>query len=167
MTHRGLGAALALGVVAVDQVTKGWARAALASTPVEVTPFFDLRLGFNSGVSFGLFAAGSDAARWILVAATGAVAAWLLAWLLREANALRTAALALILGGALGNILDRVRVGVVTDFLDLHLGEAHFPTFNLADTAITVGVALMMFGFWRGDERSDTREAVSTPHDGR
>ncbi|WP_395442833.1 signal peptidase II [Caulobacter sp. UC70_42] len=80
----------------------------------------------------------------------------MLAWLLREAIALRAAALALILGGALGNLLDRVRMGVVTDFIDLHLGEAHFPTFNLADTAITVGVVLMMFGAWRGDNRSAT-----------
>lgn len=166
MARQGLGIALVLGVVAVDQTTKALARATLASVPVELTPFFDLRLGFNRGISFGLFAAGSDGTRWVLVAATGVVAVWLLAWLLREANALRAAALALILGGALGNILDRVRVGVVTDFIDLHLGQAHFPTFNLADTAITVGVALMMFGFWRDEDRSDTREIASAPPNG-
>lgn len=156
MARRILGLALVLGVAAVDQTTKALARVTLASASVELTPFFDLRLGFNSGVSFGLFAAGSGGMRWLLVAATGAIAVWLLAWLLREAIALRAAALALILGGALGNLLDRVRMGVVTDFIDLHLGEAHFPTFNLADTAITVGVVLMMFGAWRGDNRSAT-----------
>ncbi len=156
MARWGLGMALVLGVVAVDQTTKALARDILASAPVELAPFFDLRLGFNSGVSFGLFATGSSGARWVLVAVTGVVTVWLLAWLLREANALRAAALALILGGALGNLLDRVRMGGVTDFIDLHLGEAHFPTFNLADTAITVGVVIMMLGFWRGEDGSKT-----------
>ncbi|WP_068878908.1 MULTISPECIES: signal peptidase II [unclassified Phenylobacterium] len=165
MARRSLGVAIVLGVVAVDQATKGLARATLASASVELAPFFDLRLGFNSGVSFGLFAGESAWARWALVAVTGLVAVWLLAWLFREANALTAAALALILGGALGNLLDRVRVGVVTDFLDLHLGEAHFPTFNLADTAITAGVVLMMLGFRRGDESSGARASAS--HDRR
>lgn len=110
----------------------------------------------------GLLAADGAWTRWGLVAATAGVAAWLLAWLLREASVFTTVALAMILGGALGNIVDRARVSVVTDFIDLHLGGTHFPTFNLADTAITVGVALLVMSMRR---RHAEAPAVAT--DGR
>lgn len=151
MAHRTIGIGLTLSVLAIDQTTKLLAR----SRPLEVVslgPFLDLRLSFNTGVSFGLLAEHGDLGRWILVLATAAVAAWLLVWMWRE-PLITAAPLALIAGGALGNIADRVRTGAVTDFIDAHVGDAHWPTFNLADTAIVIGVAWLLLTSLRGPRR--------------
>lgn len=143
MRRRSFTGSLALAVLAVDQASKLQARIHL-NDPVALGPFLDLRLGFNSGVSFGLFAGAGDLARWLLVAGTAAVSSWLLAWMWREPRLSVAAPLALIVGGALGNLSDRLFRGVVTDFIDIHMGDFHWPTFNLADTAITVGVAWLL-----------------------
>lgn len=143
MAHRSFRLGLTLAVLAIDQATKHLARSYLSET-TSLGPFLDLRLGFNTGVSFGLFAGAGDLGRWILVAGTLAVALWMLVWMWREPRLAVAAPLALIAGGALGNIVDRVRMGGVTDFIDAHVGNAHWPTFNLADTAITVGVAWLL-----------------------
>jgi signal peptidase II len=140
---RALAFALVALVVLLDQLTKGWARAQLAN-PLDLGPVLDLSLAFNRGVSFGLFSADGAAGRWILVAATGAVAAAMLIGIARARRAGMAIALALIAGGALGNIVDRIRHGAVTDFIDVHLGAAHWPTFNLADSAIVLGVAALV-----------------------
>ncbi|MCI3130783.1 signal peptidase II [Phenylobacterium aquaticum] len=132
-----------------DQAAKLLARAHLAE-PVALGPLLNLRLGFNTGVTFGLFAGAGDLSRWTLVAATGAVALWLGGWMWREARLAVAIPLALIVGGASGNILDRVRAGAVTDFIDAHIGSAHWPTFNLADSAIVLGAAwLILASAWR------------------
>lgn len=144
MPHRTIGAALTLTMLAVDQVSKVLAQRFLGEAPVELTPFLDLRLGFNSGITFGLFAGAGDPGRWALIAATGAVALWLLMWMWREVRLAIAAPLALICGGALGNILDRLRSGAVTDFIDAHIGNAHWPTFNLADSAIVAGTCALI-----------------------
>lgn len=146
MITRSLAFALAGGVALIDHGTKAAARATLTTGPVELLPFLDLRLGFNTGVSFGLFAGGAETTRWILIAATSVVAVWLSLWMARERRAAVVYALALIVGGALGNIVDRVRRGAVTDFIDFHVGSFTWPTFNLADSAITVGVGLLLLG---------------------
>ncbi|MCK5909228.1 MAG: signal peptidase II [Caulobacter sp.] len=148
MTHRTLATGLILGVLVADQVTKLMARTHLAD-PVALGPLLNIQLGFNTGVSFGLFAGAGDLGRWLLVAGTGAVALWLLTWMWRESRLVVAAPLALIAGGALGNIIDRVRMGGVTDFIDVHFGNAHWPTFNLADTAITIGVAWLLLASLR------------------
>ena len=97
------------------------------------------------GVSLGLLTAGSEMGRWGLVALTAAIAALVTAWMWRERKGGDAAALALVLGGALGNILDRVRVGYVVDYADLHFGDWHpFLVFNVADAAITIGVLLLL-----------------------
>lgn len=109
-----------------------------------VTSFFNLRFVANRGVSLGLLHADTDTMRWLLVAMTGAIAVGVLMWMLREANRAEQAALGLVLGGALGNILDRIRFGYVVDFADLHFGTWQpFLVFNVADAAITIGVLVL------------------------
>ena len=112
---------------------------------IELLPFFDLRWVENKGVSLGLLSAGSEVGRWLLVALTAAIATFVAVWLWRERRRDDSAALAMILGGALGNIVDRVRFGYVVDFADLHFGEFRpFLVFNVADAAITIGVLLLL-----------------------
>jgi len=108
-------------------------------------PFFNLRWLENRGVSMGFFHAGSDAMRWALVGMTTAIAAFVAVWLWREKARQDVLGLGLILGGALGNITDRIRLGYVIDYADLHFGEWRpFLIFNLADAAITIGVLILL-----------------------
>ena len=112
---------------------------------IEITSFFDLRWVENTGVSLGLLSAGSPLGRWLLVAATAAIALFVAVWMWRERRRDDSLALALVLGGALGNIVDRVRFGYVVDFADLHFGEWRpFLVFNVGDAAITIGVLLLL-----------------------
>ena len=112
---------------------------------IQILPFFDLRWVENRGVSLGLLSAGSELGRWLLVAMTAAIAAFVAVWMWRERRRDDSIALAMILGGALGNIVDRVRFGYVVDFADLHFGEWRpFLVFNVADAAITIGVLLLL-----------------------
>lgn len=142
--HRSLCAMLTLAVLTIDQATKLLARTQLGE-PISLGPFLDLHLSFNTGVTFGLFAGAGDFGRWSLIVGTAAVALWLLTWMWRERRLGVAAPLALVAGGALGNIVDRLRDGAVTDFIDAHIGDAHWPTFNLADTAIVLGIAWLLF----------------------
>lgn len=135
------GMAFALAAFLTDQATKA---AALAAAPdlaqgVEVLPFFNLVLAHNRGVTFGLLATDDPAGRWLLILLTGAVTAGLLVWLVRVQSRLQAAALGLVIGGALGNLVDRLRHGAVTDFLDFHVQGYHWPAFNLADSGIVLG----------------------------
>lgn len=112
---------------------------------IRITSFFNLHWVENPGVSLGLLTADSDLARWLLVAMTAAIALFVAVWLWREKRRDDSFALALILGGALGNILDRSRFGYVVDFADLHFGEWRpFLVFNVGDAAITIGVLLLL-----------------------
>ncbi|MGH6614940.1 signal peptidase II [Sphingomonas sp.] len=111
----------------------------------EITSFFDLRFVPNFGVSLGLFQADGAMMRWGLVALTAAIAIGVLVWMTREKNRQDQIALGFVLGGAIGNILDRVRLGYVVDFADLHFGEWRpFLVFNVADAAITIGVLVLL-----------------------
>lgn len=141
----GHGAVVAAAVLALDQASK-WAALTLLEPgrPVTVLPFFDLVLVWNRGVSFGLFAGLGAAAPWLLVLVAFAVGGFLIWWFRRERAALTRFAIALVLGGALGNVVDRVRHGAVVDFLDFHVGDWHWPAFNLADTAVVCGAALLV-----------------------
>ena len=125
-------------------VTHGLGVRQLGDT-MEVLPIFRLRFVPNVGVSLGLLPAGSDTARWALVALTAAIAIGVAIWMLRERSRADLIALGLVLGGALGNILDRVRLGYVTDYADLHFGGwSPFLVFNVADAAITIGVLILL-----------------------
>ena len=112
---------------------------------IRITDFFNLRWVENNGVSLGLLSASSFWGRWLLVLLTGAIATFVTIWLWKERKRADSIALALVLGGALGNILDRVRLGYVVDYADLHFGEFRpFLVFNVADAAITIGVLLLL-----------------------
>ena len=113
---------------------------------IEIVPFFNLTLGFNTGVSFGMFRALFVEQPLLLAGITAVIAAGFLVWAVRTANRIETFALGLIAGGAVGNVVDRVRHGGVTDFLDFHVGDWHWPAFNMADVMITIGVVLLITG---------------------
>ncbi len=153
-----LALAVAAAVIVLDQASKWVLLAWLMDPPrpIEVTGFFNLVLTFNTGVSFGLFGGSAAAWKpWALGALALAVSGALLYWLARQPERFLALALGLIVGGALGNAIDRARLSAVVDFLDFHLGGWHWPAFNLADSAITVGVALLVFdGLFRGRSRS-------------
>lgn len=143
------GLAVAAALFAIDQLVKWLVTGPLGIDSLgearTLLPIFDLRFVPNVGVSLGLFAATSDASRWLLVAFTGAIAVAVLVWLWREPTRADQGALGLVLGGALGNILDRVRLGYVVDYADLHFGEWRpFLVFNSADAAITIGVLILL-----------------------
>ena len=139
----GPGALVAGLVLVLDQATKALALAHLAPAIAhEVTSFFNLVLVWNQGMSFGMLR-GADQP-WLLVGLATVIAAALIAWLLRETKPWSRLALWLVLAGALGNVIDRLRYGAVVDFLDFHLGAWHWPAFNVADAAISVGAVLLV-----------------------
>ncbi len=154
----GLALTLAVIVLVLDQASK-WVILTQVMVPprvVEVTGFFNLVLTYNTGVSFGLF--GGTAAAWKPWALGGlalAVSAGLLYWLARQPERLLGLAVGLIVGGALGNALDRAHQPGVVDFLDFYLFGWHWPAFNLADSSIFLGVAILVFdGLFRERVRS-------------
>ncbi len=144
---RGLAAAVILFLA--DQLSKWLVTGPLGIDQLgavrELTSFFSLRFVPNVGVSLGLLPADGGATRWALVAMTGAIAVGVAVWMTREKNPTDQLALGCVLGGALGNILDRVRFGYVVDFADLHFGEWRpFLVFNVADAAISIGVVILL-----------------------
>ena len=147
MRPRALGAIAIVAVVALDRAAKTLVLAdfdATASAPAPLTPFLDLALRWNRGISFSLFAQESAAGRWLLLALTAIVTALIALWLWRARAPLVGFGLGLIIGGAIGNGYDRLAYGAVVDFLDLHAFGRHFFVFNIADAAINVGVALLL-----------------------
>jgi signal peptidase II len=166
--RRVTGFVLAALVYALDQLVK-W----LMIVPLQLhergviglLPIFDLRWAENRGVSLGLLTADSDAMRWLLVALTAAIAIGVLVWMLREKATGEIAALALVLGGALGNIQDRVRFGFVVDYADLHFGTFRpFMIFNLADAAISIGVVIILArSFLSREKRPEADEQPTKP----
>ena len=152
MALRMIGLLAVLAALAVDQASKLWALAALwppYSEGLYLLPVLNLRLGFNTGITFGMFRDSAAEAVWVLVVIKLAVVALLLFWLRRTPSRLEAAALGLIIGGALGNIADRVRLGAVVDFVDAHYAGWHWPTFNMADVAIVCGVGLLLLASFR------------------
>ncbi len=148
MIQRGnlaLGLGVAVVVVALDQATKAWMMALLdPPRMVELTGFFDLVPVWNRGVSFGILSSRNGATAWLLGGLALVVAAGLIVWLARAERRLLALGLGSVVGGAVGNVVDRGRFGAVFDFLDFHAAGWHFPAFNLADSAITVGVGLLL-----------------------
>ena len=142
-----LGFGIAAVVFLLDQLTKYWIINVVQLVErgsIEVLPFFRLTYVGNIGVSMGLFNAYTAVGRWFLVAVTGAIAAAVAVWIAREKARGDVIALGLILGGAVGNIVDRVRFGYVVDFLHFFWGEHSFWVFNVADAAISTGVLLLL-----------------------
>lgn len=155
LNRRAAGLTLGMLVLLADLWTKNWAMQALDSQDISVIDgLLQWSLAFNRGASFSLM---ND---WVYapykLAAVAVVATLVLVWLLGRAESKWfTVGLGLILGGAIGNLVDRVRFGAVVDFIDVHWGMSHFPTFNLADSAITVGVICVLI-----DGMMTTRQTV-------
>lgn len=132
-----------------DQITKWLVNGPLGlrfeGDQVKLLPIFDFTRVHNYGISLGMAQAQNDMQRWLLVAGTAAIAAMVAWWIVKEEKRGDQLALAMILGGALGNIVDRVRFGYVLDFLDLHFGSFRpFYIFNVADAAISIGVVILL-----------------------
>ncbi len=152
-----LGLIVAITVAFSDQASKLYFYRYLVEggrRVVEVLPFFNLVTVWNYGISFGLFNSDSRIGGAVFVVLAAVIVVGLLLWLRRVASAQTAAALGLVIGGALGNIVDRLRFGAVFDFLDFHAFGWHWPAFNLADSAITVGAAALLIETLFGGGRS-------------
>lgn len=163
--HRLLGFITAALIFLADQISK-W----IIINPIdlktrgaiELLPVFNLVWVENYGVSMGFLVVESAMERWLLVGLTGAIATAVTVWIWREKMRGDVFALGLVLGGAIGNILDRVRFGYVVDFLDLHFGEWHpFLVFNVADAAITIGVLLLVLRALLTREKKNSAEKMN------
>lgn len=142
-----IGLTAAAFALVLDQLTKYGLRDGFDMPEkgrVYVTPFFDLVMAWNRGVSFSMFSADSDVMRWVLVGLTGTIAIVVAIWMGRLRDPVPSLGLGLVLGGAIGNIYDRVVFGAVSDFFHFHWGEWYFPAFNIADAAISVGVGFLL-----------------------
>jgi signal peptidase II len=161
LSPRALGLTAALAALAFDQAHKFWMLHIFdvaARPPMTLTPFLDVVLSWNYGVSYSLFPAQEAAARLVMLTVQGAIIAGLAIWMVRTKSRATAVALGLIIGGALGNAADRVTRGAVADFFYLHtslpVGPLANYVFNLADVFITAGVALMIVeGFFLPQER--------------
>lgn len=165
MNHRALSFLLAGGVLLLDRVTKIWIRTHLGPwDKIPVIPgYFDIVHFENRGMAFGVFNNGASSPRMMVLAGLAAVILavvvyliWRLPRPLPAAEQWTPFALGLILGGALGNLYDRVLRGSVTDFLDFYAGSHHWPAFNVADSAITIGVCLLALQ-WLREQRTAAR----------
>lgn len=143
-----LGTIVALVTLALDQASKLWLLFVFdlpLREPVRLAPFVDLVVVWNRGVSYGLFQQSSDLGRWLLVGLSIAAAIGLSIWIARAQGRVLAVSLALIVGGAIGNAIDRVAYGAVFDFVHLHAGTWSWYVFNVADAAIVAGVAGLMY----------------------
>jgi signal peptidase II len=158
VTQRNFGFIVAAAVFAADQLAKWIIAGPLqlqAVRQIVLLPIFNLSWTENQGISLGLLNAETEIGRWLLVAVTGAIAIGVAVWIGREKQRGDQIALGMVLGGALGNILDRVRFGYVVDFADLHFGDFRpFLVFNVGDAAISIGVVILLLrAFLTRDQR--------------
>lgn len=149
MARYRLALAVALVILVLDQLTKWMVTGPLGldqlGDQLVLLPIFNFTYTENQGISLGLLNATNPVGRWMLVVLTSAIAIGVAVWIGREKNRIDQAALAMVLGGALGNILDRVRHGYVVDFADLHFGDFRpFLVFNVADAAISIAVVILL-----------------------
>ena len=148
---------LAAVVVVLDQLSTAWVfRSLLAERmEIEVLPIFTLVKRYNTGISFSIFATDHATGPWVFALLATVIALGLLIWLSQTADRLPAIGLALVVGGAVGTVIDRVREGAVMDFLLFHWKGWAWPAFNLADSAITIGVALLIWdGVFGGRKRA-------------
>jgi len=151
-THPAAWLWLSLIVIALDQATKFLATRFLELYErVEVLPVLDFTLLHNTGAAFSLLATASGWQRWFFIGLACAVSVLLLVWIWRtpRGEKLLPLALSLVLGGALGNVIDRIVHGYVVDFVHVHWGASYFPAFNIADSAITIGAGLLILDAFR------------------
>jgi signal peptidase II len=139
------GFAVAAITLVSDLLTKWWIVGQVMNPPraIEITPFFNLVMVWNRGITFGMF---GDAGwgRWAFAVLALAIVVVLISWLSRASYRSTALALGLVIGGAIGNVIDRIRWGAVADFLDFHVAGWHWPAFNVADSAIVIGVGILL-----------------------
>ena len=142
-------------LIGADQLLKQYMLSLVFEPPrvIEVTGFFNLVPVWNRGVSFGMLG-DSETSRWILVGLAFVIVAILVVWLIRAGSAVVVFALVLVIGGALSNVIDRVIYGAVVDFIDIHGFGWHWPAFNIADMAIVVGTAMLLYDGLFGSPRA-------------
>ena len=153
-----LGLRVALFGLAADQVSKFFLIQLLGRNgdqPIAVLPVFDLVMWWNKGVSFSMFHTGSAWGPYVFSIASLVIVALLVVWQWRTTNPLMAIAVGAVAGGAIGNVVDRLRLGAVADFFYAHIGEYGWPAFNVADTLIVVGTFILMFD-WLFTGRKDT-----------
>lgn len=140
-----LGLAVAVAILIADQISKFWVLDLLGTPPqaIEITPFFNLDLTWNQGVSFGIFG-GGVVPPLALSGLSLLIVVFLLGWLRRAQARWTRIAIGAVIGGAVGNVIDRFLYGAVVDFLDFHVAGYHWPFFNVADSAIVIGVAMLL-----------------------
>jgi len=155
---RRFGLATVLIIFLADQALKLWLLHGVGlaeNGPFDLAPFLTIVLAWNRGISYGLFQQGTDLGRWFLVILSFAASVWLGRWMWRADRRLTVLSLALIVGGALGNGLDRLLYGAVVDFVHLHWGRFSWYIFNIADVAIVVGVIGLLYESFRpGTEKT-------------
>src|SRR3954467_3887900 len=168
MAERRFGFLVALFVFALDQLAKFIVTGPLGlnqlGDQLVLLPIFNFTYTQNEGISLGLLNATNPVGRWMLVALTSAIAIGVAVWIGREKSRVDQAALGMVLGGALGNILDRIRFGYVVDFADLHFGDVRpFLVFNVGDAAISIGVVILLLrAFLTRKERNEGVEPEET-----
>lgn len=138
--------------IVLDQVTKHLATANLQMwTPIEIMPYFNFMLAHNTGAAFSFLADSGGWQRWFFTGIASLVSIAIVIWMakLKPEEKATGISLAFILGGAIGNLIDRVRFGYVVDFIDVYVGTAHWPAFNIADSSIFIGAAIMIFASFR------------------
>lgn len=152
------GSAIAALVILADQAVKFWVVHGVMAPPrvIEVTSFFSIVMVWNRGASFGLFNSHETWTRYMLVAVAVAISTALFLWLRKAHGRWLATALGMIIGGALGNAIDRLNHGAVADFLDFHIAAYHWPAFNVADMAISVGVVMLVLDGLIGGKRDNT-----------
>ena len=133
-------------VFLADQISKAFVLEYFAdhASPVRIAPFFNFVMAWNKGVSFSMFHSDHPAMPWILIAVSLLICAMVLHWMCMEKNQTTINCFGLIVGGALGNVADRLRFHAVVDFLDFHIGTYHWPAFNVADSAICIGAGIIL-----------------------
>ena len=149
------GFVVAVAVLMIDQGYKWWMLNIYqigARGVVTITPFFDITLIWNKGVSYGLFQQNTDMGRYILIAITLCISGILMVWLIRAQGYLMAVAMGLVLGGAMGNIIDRVYYGAVADFFSFHYGGYNWYVFNLADVWVVAGAAMLIYDSFTNNE---------------
>ena len=141
-----LGLSIALAAVLLDQLSKYYMLNEILgqSAVIVISPVFNLVRAWNTGVSFSMFNNYCSLGVILLSGVAIVIVGFLFYWLKNETSRLAQVALGMIIGGAVGNVIDRVRLGAVFDFLDFHIGESHWPAFNLADSFICIGAAILI-----------------------
>ena len=153
-----LGLTIALLAIFIDQLSKWWILVKVMNPPkiIQVTEYFNLVLTWNRGVSFGLFSDESNWGVWIFSILALIIVTILIFWLRKAETKLISVALGFIIGGALGNVIDRINHTAVVDFLDFYIGKIHWPAFNAADSFITVGAIVLIVDSLFGQQKDNS-----------